>query len=284
MTIRYTCDKCDSTLKIKDELAGQPGKCPKCKSKFTIPDVSSDEDGAPARPLTEEEEIFGEDFFKVDAPKGPRQYSMPDFDDDDDSEDEPAKPVKPAKVKIQPLTAASPDTTVNAASVASSLLSRTGKKNRPDEVEEPAADDDGYDFTELKYLLKTRIVPGVAVVLVVVIGLYKLFSGMIAATDDTPPLAPVTGIVSVDGRATAGVRLDFICQIDAERSISCMATSGPDGRYEAILNSDVKGAPVGENLVRIQYGATIETKTVLIADTDNVFDFDISSASQAIPQ
>ena len=37
MTIRYTCDKCGSVLKIKDELAGTDGKCPKCKTRFVIP-------------------------------------------------------------------------------------------------------------------------------------------------------------------------------------------------------------------------------------------------------
>lgn len=37
MTIRYKCDACDSVLKIKDELAGTDGKCPKCKKKFTVP-------------------------------------------------------------------------------------------------------------------------------------------------------------------------------------------------------------------------------------------------------
>lgn len=37
MTIRYTCTTCSSVLKIKDEKAGTEGKCPKCKSVFTIP-------------------------------------------------------------------------------------------------------------------------------------------------------------------------------------------------------------------------------------------------------
>ncbi len=37
MTIRFTCAECDSVLKIKDELAGSPGRCPKCKTKFIVP-------------------------------------------------------------------------------------------------------------------------------------------------------------------------------------------------------------------------------------------------------
>ncbi len=39
MTIRYECEQCGSTLKIKDDLAGKPGKCPKCKFAFAIPEL-----------------------------------------------------------------------------------------------------------------------------------------------------------------------------------------------------------------------------------------------------
>lgn len=44
MTIRFTCSECGSVLKIKDELAGTSAKCPKCKTKFVIPSLSSDDD------------------------------------------------------------------------------------------------------------------------------------------------------------------------------------------------------------------------------------------------
>lgn len=37
MSIRYECEECGSVLKIKDDLAGKPGKCPKCKTAFTVP-------------------------------------------------------------------------------------------------------------------------------------------------------------------------------------------------------------------------------------------------------
>lgn len=37
MSIRYECEQCGSVLKIKDDLAGKPGKCPKCKTPFTVP-------------------------------------------------------------------------------------------------------------------------------------------------------------------------------------------------------------------------------------------------------
>jgi hypothetical protein len=57
MTIRFTCAGCGSLLKIKDELAGTDGKCPKCKTEFVVPDPTSDDDDsaellvAPAEPV-----------------------------------------------------------------------------------------------------------------------------------------------------------------------------------------------------------------------------------------
>lgn len=42
MTIRFTCTQCSSTLKIKDELAGTNGHCPKCKTEFVVPAVVSE--------------------------------------------------------------------------------------------------------------------------------------------------------------------------------------------------------------------------------------------------
>lgn len=46
MTIRYVCTTCSSVLKIKEEKAGTEGKCPKCKSVFTIPSPDADDDPA----------------------------------------------------------------------------------------------------------------------------------------------------------------------------------------------------------------------------------------------
>ncbi|MFM9959710.1 MAG: hypothetical protein ACKV2Q_00595 [Planctomycetaceae bacterium] len=44
MAIRYECEQCGSVLKIKEDLAGKPGKCPKCKTAFTVPTPESDPD------------------------------------------------------------------------------------------------------------------------------------------------------------------------------------------------------------------------------------------------
>ncbi len=46
MSIRYECDQCGSVLKIKEDLAGKPGKCPKCKTPFTVPAASEESETA----------------------------------------------------------------------------------------------------------------------------------------------------------------------------------------------------------------------------------------------
>lgn len=52
MSIRYECEQCGSVLKIKDDLAGKPGKCPKCKTAFTVPAPSDDSDSSSEMPAT----------------------------------------------------------------------------------------------------------------------------------------------------------------------------------------------------------------------------------------
>ncbi|MBX3443761.1 MAG: hypothetical protein KF774_15235 [Planctomyces sp.] len=42
-----TCSKCGSLLKIKEELAGTQGKCPKCKTPFVVPQVGEAEPAVP---------------------------------------------------------------------------------------------------------------------------------------------------------------------------------------------------------------------------------------------
>jgi hypothetical protein len=47
MSIRVQCEKCASVLKIKEELAGTMGKCPKCKTPFRVPEPGESETTVP---------------------------------------------------------------------------------------------------------------------------------------------------------------------------------------------------------------------------------------------
>lgn len=77
MAIRFECEQCGSVLKIKDDLAGKPGKCPKCKTAFTVPEV----DDSPAD-STELDEPSHAAVTKPSALKAP-STAPEDFDVDD---------------------------------------------------------------------------------------------------------------------------------------------------------------------------------------------------------
>ena len=63
MAIDFTCVKCQKKLRVKDELTGKHGKCPKCGAPFVVPragvfEMSPIEEGVPKTPegLTDEPE------------------------------------------------------------------------------------------------------------------------------------------------------------------------------------------------------------------------------------
>jgi len=259
MTIRYKCSECGATLKIKDDLAGTAGKCPQCKTAFTVPgletapsqemkEAGEDNDGEP-----NDDDIFGKDFFKLqDVPATPKRHTLPAFDDDD----EDPKPAKAGRSSEKPTdkesqSQASPAD--NAAIVASSLLAKTGKKNRPDQIEdEPAGEE--VDYSELKYLLTHRILPIGGGTVVAVAILYWLMSSMMGGKHKLPELAEVTGQVTLDGQPAANAQIQFIPEASTPQQSGTLsvAVTGPDGKYVAMYQDGIPGAIPGKHLVRIR--------------------------------
>lgn len=89
MTIRYECEECGSILKIKEDLAGKPGKCPKCKTAFTVPAPS--EEAVPSeteRPSDTDEEAHAE----AGAPPSSGDFDVDAFLSGDDEDAPRAKP------------------------------------------------------------------------------------------------------------------------------------------------------------------------------------------------
>ncbi len=131
MAIRYECEQCGSVLKINEERAGKPGKCPKCKTAFTVPQVDEfpddsidlsdpeqEQDITPP-PIAKKgssspEDFDVDDFLSNDPgpPKGKSKSSaklksdLSDIDEDEPLSDEP--PVAPKK-KCKPSTKISSD-------------------------------------------------------------------------------------------------------------------------------------------------------------------------------
>ena len=278
MSIKVKCEECGVALKIKDELAGRKANCPQCKAPLRIPSLESDD--APSQPapgeLSEEDAIFGKGFFDAEAPTRPQKLDLSsEQDDEDDEDDEPAPAVAeeiPKKKKKEGgFTAARPATTENAADIAGSLLTKTGKKNRPDEVEEEV-DKVEYDFSEIKYLLTTRVLPAVGAI----VGAFLLYLWLSSSESDLPPLAEVSGRVTVDGEPVPAQLMFFPSNENAEGSGS-VAQCNADGTYEVYYNADVKGAVVGPNTIRISVGPRPFVETRDIVDGPNELNFDLKT-------
>ena len=280
MSIKVKCEECGVALKIKDELAGKSGNCPQCKAPLHIPapeETSTDAtaEATPPDELSEEDAIFGKGFFEAAAP--PQRPGKLDLSSDEDEvtasppEDE-AKAKKKKKKKREGFTAAKPSTTENAADIAGSLLTKTGKKNRPDDVEEEDNDKVEYDFSELNYLLKTRILPSLGAIVAAVL----LYFWLSTSESNLPPLAEVSGRVTLDGAPFPAQLIFFPANENAEGSGS-LGQCNPDGTYEVYYNADVKGAIVGSNTIRITVGARSFVETREIVDGPNQLNFDLTT-------
>lgn len=88
MSIRFVCEHCGSAMKIKDELAGRKGNCPKCKAEFVIPTSST------LNPASGPGDLDGSSEYSIAMPKsavveggsGRDSSELPDFPAGDESE------------------------------------------------------------------------------------------------------------------------------------------------------------------------------------------------------
>jgi hypothetical protein len=280
MTIRYKCEKCGSVLKIKDRLAGTPGNCPKCKTSFRVPEASSAEPPSQEsadEEFSEEDAIFGKDFFTQQDVRARPMAVMPaptaDSDAEIDSSDTgPAQP--------PPAPAPAPVSVDNSAKIAGQLLSKTGKKNRPDDWQDQNDKSGGYDFSAVNYVILYRFAPLLLVGIALATGSYFLFNA--GEGIDGPPLGEVTGIVKLDGKPTAA-KLSFMP--DNGRQVtnggssgsSSIGKAGEDGRYTVLYKADVKGAVIGKHKVLITIGHVRFVEEVEVKAGENPIDFDLTT-------
>ena len=141
MTIKYKCVECGVAMKIKDDLAGQKGKCPKCKASFVIP-APEEEPPVDEVPVPDEPE----DEFE---------------DDDDDDLDMPmevtAAPVQAPRDEPSPAMQSAPPRNRKSASETKKATRMSSRPKKPakksggfdpadflmDENDAPAAQNDG---------------------------------------------------------------------------------------------------------------------------------------------
>lgn len=262
--IKYKCEECGSSLSIKDELAGTDGKCPKCKTPFRVPEPDSGDapakkkgkKAAPAAEMSEEDMIFGKDFFSMDdSPATPQRPPAATF------EPPPEAPPKKKKKKKEPFGSANPDGD-NSAQVASALLSKTGKKNKPSDFDDvdPDEGEGGYDFSAITYLILWRVLPTVLGLGILIPGFYMVLGPMMFDSVDLPPLAQVSGIVRLDGQPVPNATVQFVPDLDKDNTNpggGSHATSGANGNYKAMYKRELPGIIAGNHTVRVTIGGRI---------------------------
>ncbi|MFT5091593.1 MAG: hypothetical protein ACKVII_08575 [Planctomycetales bacterium] len=298
MTIRCECDHCGASLKVKDKLGGTERKCPQCQEKIRIPDAPSDDSeetllggderqssnpDAPKKSAEEAEEdaIFGDDFFSLKEPESRPRY-VPPVITDDDEEDEPAprKKSKPKSSETEVGAEVESGSGANAASIASSLLSKSGKRNRPEDFKDPAEPEKvSYDFSEVKYLLVQRGIPAAVAAVVLFFLVNWMFSDM-AGGSELPELAELTGRVTNNGEGVAG-SLRFFPQAGTSgdggsSGSSSFAFAGADGTYEVFYDDDNEGLVLGKHEVEIMVGTVRVTREITIEAGSHDIDFEIA--------
>lgn len=290
--IRHKCSGCGSSLKIKDELRGKPGKCPKCKAAFIVGESAADDlsddavlpsDDSPAMSSSssasassadDEDDMFGKDFFKLQAPVERPKFTMPTYDDEhvipEEDESKPAKNSAKGSTKAPEKAAPAVSSVDSAAAIASQLLAKTGKKNKTPEMEavEAKAQEEAekVDYTELKYALTHKVLPfgGGAILLVVL--LYWMFTSMLADKSKLPQLGLVSGIVKVQGAVAGNCEVRFEPQPELAHEIvnASFSTGRSDasGAYQLQYNPENPGAAVGKHRVTVIHNGAIYNKDV----------------------
>ena len=308
MTIRYTCQSCDSTLNIKDEKAGQKGKCPKCGESFTVPQpeksAKSEKKSSGKKKKTDkaaqeaeekkkkaERDAFFDEFIAQDAVK-------PSYEEDDE-----LGGVKPKTGKELSKSGGS------AAGTAGDLLSMTGKKGREDDEEwdgeQPVpGQEPTITVADVAEGVGRQFALPIAGVVGAVVLIFFLSQVIFAPSRDLPDLATVSGKVTLDGNPLPYATVRFVLK-DAWGPNAKVKVSAAYGRTdlqgEFTINYaiDVEGAVVGMNRVEItartregleyikkwyNHESKLEFDVKSGSNSDANFDLSSADQSEATPQ
>ena len=283
MTIRYTCTGCESVLKIKDEKAGNNGRCPKCKAEFVVPfptvgdeieiearaaskvsasiDTIVDDVDMPIE-LTPEVEDSA-DFDPLDVLSGPAASARtaaartsPTVKDKKPSVAELMRDFEAGKkkdrkkdsaseVSIPTATTGSADQTAGSAANA---LSRAYQQKR-DSASAPTVSVKDAKAAEQRLLMmefiKKRAAPGILIVSVLA---YSYIWWMNRVEYTGLPLYEVTGQTLKGGKPAPGIQIFFEPYgggVDDLRPL-VKAVSDADGYFRVMYDTSFYGAAAGE--------------------------------------
>ncbi|MFO0976284.1 MAG: hypothetical protein U0996_07775 [Planctomycetaceae bacterium] len=314
MTIRYTCTGCESVLKIKDEKAGTKGKCPKCKTEFLVPQPSADDaDGADETAASPDLPVD----MSVDMPieLTPEVPASAEFDPADYLSSTGSTPAAPSygsgaserkpsvaelmrdfeatKKKDKDKGKKSGEVSRPAASThetsgsAADALTRAYQQKRETASAPSVSQKDvksAEDRAAMMTFLKTRLAPGVAVVLLLLYCINWYFNHK---SYEGPPLYRVYGVVKQSGKPLANARISFECDLMVPRgpdepTYSATGTTDEQGNYELYFEAGYSGAPAGSYVVGVMSGEGVpvtvpdtEVRRTVTDTADNKFDFNL---------
>lgn len=304
MTIRYKCAECGAALNINDELAGTEGNCPRCQVQFTVP--APDSAAAPREVVSQpagevrkraggqsdggllSEDDIGDFLSGGPDPTSERRTSAADSDDeiqtaqvnpfDEDADDEAEKRSRKQKTKRTGTAAAKPDS-AESASIARNLMGKGGQPVERDEPEKRkrrpfGGRDERHEgqissFKEaVTYIAKLGwpYVTGIGVFL----GFCIWLSFSMMKHFEGPPLAPVSGTVTLDGKPLNLAIVKFVPLVQGDSGKRAGATSfgftDAAGKYSLTYATDdgkpIMGAIIGPHQVQIQLNDPSGTQLV----------------------
>jgi hypothetical protein len=91
MSIKFTCEHCDTELTVRDELAGKAARCPHCKSVITTPRRGGNgASGIRAKNRRDDDDEW-EDEDEDDRPRKSKKKSSRRDEDEDEEDDRPSR-------------------------------------------------------------------------------------------------------------------------------------------------------------------------------------------------
>jgi len=308
MTIRYECHECEAVLKIKDEKAGQQGKCPKCKAVFTIPEVPT----APVVALTVDDmvDLPLEVTPRVILPR-PTASASDEFDpmgvlNSDSADGNRYSPgdVKPSVMELMqehqekrardearrakrektqkrnnPLMA-----DIETSGSAADAITRSYDKKRSESSDAPPLTREERRAAEERAALMRFVMKVGGTVVGTVAFAYVLFT--FVTGPDYPDLVPVSGSITSPDGSFAGYRIQFAPikapgQSDLKGGPSSSRVA-PDGSFVLIYKPGVPGAITGKHHVTVSNEFWIEfplpeefSIREVTEDGDNRFDLNL---------
>lgn len=280
-------------MKIKDELAGTSGHCPKCKTEFVVP-APVETEGEPVAAQASShgkeaavatEESLEDEYQRIlmgDGPPsgGSSRKAAPDSDAFLSVESSDEHPTSAAETHGRDERKSDPPPTKSkgktTAEISASLMKNTAEptmkktgKAFGDPLNDKTAGRQRMASEARSYYAK-QIGIGAAGFIIIAGGLYYLMSSMFNSTK-LPPLARISGNVTLNEKPLPGAIVTFQPIIDGLKGSqnigASVGTTDAKGNYEVFYVQNVRGAAVGKHYVQVR--AQSEAGLELVPDRYN---------------